>query len=127
MKGRVKKSFTHAFNGVTQLYREENNFRIQCIIALCVLIVSCIIQLSVTNFIAIIIVIGFVLALELTNAALERSLDAIEPRLAGFVKSAKDMMAGAVLVTSCMAVIVGVLIIAPTLFYWIAPLLRTLF
>ena len=50
---------------------------------------------------------ALVLALELINSAIEAVIDLLHPGIHPAVKLAKDMLAGAVLLMSCAALIVG--------------------
>ena len=57
---------------------------------------------------------ALVLALELINSAVETVIDLLHPGIHPAVKVAKDMLAGAVLVMSCAALIVGVAMVVET-------------
>jgi len=59
--------------------------------------------------------IGFVLALECVNTAIESAVDALGGAPSFAVKCAKDSAAAAVLVGAIFAVIVGAIIFAPRL------------
>ena len=54
-----------------------------------------------------------VLVLELLNSSIERLVDLAKPRLHEEAGTIKDLMAGAVLLASMVAVIVGILIFWP--------------
>jgi diacylglycerol kinase (ATP) len=58
---------------------------------------------------------GMVLALELINSAVETVIDLLHPGVHPAVKAAKDMLAGAVLVMSVAALIVGVAMVVENL------------
>ena len=58
---------------------------------------------------------GFVISLELVNSAIEKLCDAFTTDNNATVKYVKDVMAGAVLVTSITALIIGILIFYPYL------------
>ena len=59
------------------------------------------------------ILITMVLTMELLNTALEYFTDLLKPRLHQYVESIKDIMAGAVFLTSACAIVVGLLIFVP--------------
>ena len=63
--------------------------------------------------IALILVIMFVLILEILNTVLEYFIDLLQPRLHHYSKVIKDMMAAAVLLASCSAISIGILIFIP--------------
>jgi diacylglycerol kinase (ATP) len=59
--------------------------------------------------------VGLVLALELVNSALERLIDHLHPGAAPEIAAVKDIAAGAVLLASAAAVVVGLLMILSSL------------
>ena len=59
------------------------------------------------------VAIVIVLAAELVNTAFEHLCDVVQPELHASVKAAKDVAAGAVLVVSIGAAIIGVLVFQP--------------
>ena len=69
--------------------------------------------LRTTERIVIVLLITMVLTMELLNTALEYFTDLLKPRLHQYVERIKDIMAGAVLLTSLAAVVVGLLIFVP--------------
>ena len=64
--------------------------------------------------------IGAVLGAELLNTALERTVDCASPELSANARAAKHAGAGAVLLVSAMAVVVGALLFGSAL----VPLVR---
>ena len=62
----------------------------------------------------IITLVGLVLAVELVNTALERTLDGLHAEQAEFVRIAKDCAAAAVLVLSATSVVVFALMLLET-------------
>jgi diacylglycerol kinase len=61
----------------------------------------------------IILAVALVLALELANTALERVMDILKPRVHPYARVIKDMMAGAVLLTSLAAIAIAIVIFLP--------------
>lgn len=70
-------------------------------------------QMRIWEKSALTLVIVIVLVLELINSAMERFVDVISPRLHSQAEDVKDVMAGAVLIASVGAAIIGVLIFLP--------------
>ena len=66
--------------------------------------------------VALLLLIVFVLSLELINSILERFVDVFKPRIHPMVEEIKDLMAGAVLIASLGALLVGLLIFVP--YFW---------
>ena len=51
--------------------------------------------------------------MEIANSAVERVTDVLKPRIDGYVKDIKDIMAAAVMLSSLAAVIIGLIILGP--------------
>lgn len=103
-------SFNHAIEGIIQAIRTQLNIRIEFIFALLVLTICFFTDLSKVEFLIITITITMVIAAELINTAIERVVDLCVNYYHPLAKMAKDAAAGAVLVTSINAVIVGFVI-----------------
>ncbi len=115
------KSFIYAFKGVWLVMRYENNMRVHLLAALAVLVVGLYFQLSVVEWAIIITQVGLVWAAEIINTALEKLVDLVSPEYHPLAGKVKDMAAGAVLVLSMGALVVGVLIFGSHVlkaFYW---------
>ena len=67
----------------------------------------------------IVVMVFMVLVVELLNTAIERFIDLLKPRLHHYAKTVKDVMAGAVFLTSFCAVIVGLIIFLPYIFKYL--------
>jgi len=67
------------------------------------------------------ITVALVLALELLNAAIEAVIDLLHPTLHPEIKTIKDMVAGAVLLTSCaaLAVALAMVLASERLRHWL--------
>lgn len=59
------------------------------------------------------LIIMWVLITELTNTVVERVVDILKPRIHPYARLVKDIMAAVVLISSIMAVVVGVIIFYP--------------
>lgn len=100
-------SFNHAIEGIIHAIRTQLNIRIEFIFALLVLTICFFTDLSKVEFLIITITITMVIAAELINTAIESVIDLYVNYYHPLAKIAKDAAAGAVLVTSINAVIVG--------------------
>lgn len=107
------KSFSAAFAGLKHTFNHEQNFRLQILAAIVVLIVTAVFPLKVWEVILVILLLVAVLAMELLNTALEYFADLLKPRLHHYVSVIKDIMAAAVLITSLGALIIGLIIFLP--------------
>lgn len=112
----LTKSFAHAWRGIRLCFKMERSFRIQLLIALVVCVAATVFPLEIWKRIAVAFVIMSVLVLELLNSSIERLVDLVKPRLHDYVADIKDLMAAAVLLASCVAVVVGIVIFWPYLF-----------
>lgn len=108
-------SFKYAAKGLGKTFREEQNLRIQSAVAACVIILGVILEISIRDWALLFMVILLVLLTEVINSALERVTDVLKPRINGYVKEIKDIMAAAVLLAALGAVIVGLFIFIPYL------------
>lgn len=109
------KSFRAALSGIALAFREERSFRIQTGAALVVVGLMIWLPLKPWEYIILALCIGLVLVLELLNTVFERFVDMVKPRLHSYVEVVKDLMAGAVLVMSAAAAVVGLIIFVPHL------------
>lgn len=110
---RLFKSFHYAFRGIVIAWKQEQSFRIQVWVALGVLFFIFWFELPLWQTLALLLIMIFVLTLEIINSILERFVDVFKPRLHPMVEEIKDLMAGAVLIASLGALIVGLLIFIP--------------
>lgn len=102
-------SFHYAFAGILYAVRTQPNMRVHLVIAALVLVATLLLRLERIYVIAIVITIVIVLALELMNTAIEAVVDLLTVAHHPLAKTAKDAAAGAVLVATIGAVVVGYL------------------
>ena len=109
--------FKYAFRGIWLLLHNEHNAWIHCFIGICTIIAGFILDISATEWIAIVIVCGCVLAAEALNTAIERLADVISSEYNEAIKTIKDLSAGGVLLMAVAAAITGIIIFIPKLIY----------
>ena len=107
------KSFTYAINGLRILIREEHNARIHVVAGILAVVAGFVLDISKVEWLAIILSIGFVLAMELVNSAIENIADFVSPERHETIKKIKDLAAGSVLVSTLTALIVGLMVFVP--------------
>lgn len=105
----------NAWRGLLVAYKTEKSFRIQAALAFVVLFFIIILPLRSSETVLLLVVMAAVLVLELLNSTVERLVDLVKPRLHGYVRDIKDLMAAAVLVASVFAAVVGLIILTPYL------------
>lgn len=106
------KSVKRASGGLGRIFKEERSFRVQVLAAAVVCVFMVWLPLGFAERLVLILLIAAVLILEIFNSVLERLADALAPRLSYLVKDVKDMMAGAVLLMSLVAAIVGTMVLS---------------
>lgn len=111
--GRLAQSFKDAFRGLKYVFKNEQNFRIQIYATLVVFFVIFYLPLRSWETILLILLTVMVLTMELINTALEHFTDLFKPRVHPYVGVIKDIMAGATLLTSIGALIIGFKILFP--------------
>src|SRR5437773_11090208 len=108
----VLDSFNYAFEGIIHVLRTQRNLRIHFAVAFAVLIAALVINVTKLELIALLISITFVLIAEMLNTAVEAAIDIATTSSDPMAKLAKDIAAGAVLIATVNAVIVGYLVFA---------------
>src|SRR3989338_5245299 len=106
-------SFKYAFEGIWVAFKEEPNIKIHFLLGALVIILGFFLKISKTDWIPLIILMGLVISLELTNASIEAVVDSFTNKQHPRAKLAKDISAGAVLIISIVAATCGILIFLP--------------
>jgi diacylglycerol kinase (ATP) len=110
--GRVR-SFSHAFRGVRRMISCQHNAWIHAVATVIVLIAAFLLGISAADWCWIILAISIVWTAEALNTAFEFLADVASPQFHPLVRDAKDVAAGAVLVTAIGAAIIGAIIFWP--------------
>ena len=111
-------SFRYAWRGLKYAWLHERNMRAHVAIGFTVLFAAMLLEISTLEFVATSLVTGMVIVSEMANTALEALIDLVIKRRDPLAAVAKNAAAGAVLVTSAAAVLVGVAIFVPRLLRW---------
>ncbi|MCE5206611.1 MAG: diacylglycerol kinase family protein [Porphyromonadaceae bacterium] len=113
LKNRIR-SFSYAFSGLRLLFRETPNALIQLIIAITAVVTGFALHISSAEWLAVILAIGLVLALEAINSALETLADyACHEEIHPVIKKVKDLAAAGVLIAALAALAVGLVVFLP--------------
>lgn len=107
------RSVKFAFKGLWILLRTEYSIQIQLSIALIVTLTGFHFELSRVEWMIQLLAIGLVMGLEGVNTAIEKLADYIQPEKDPKIGILKDISAGAVMIASILASIVGILIYFP--------------
>lgn len=107
-------SVMHAIAGIVYTANHESNFKYEMMMAFLVGFCGLFFQIRSWEWVVLILCIGLVLAAELFNTAIEYAVDLIAgEEYFHLAKVAKDAAAGAVLITSIVAALVGCIIFVP--------------
>lgn len=113
MKNKRALSFKYAFEGIVTAFRDQPNLKLHLIAAVAVIFISFFLNISETEWLVVVLTIGFVVTAELTNTAIEEVVDSFTDQVHPAAKKAKDVAAAAVLVASITAAAIGLIIFLP--------------
>jgi diacylglycerol kinase len=107
-------SLKNAWNGVVTAFLTQPNFRIHFVSFIGVSLLSLFFKVTLFEYISIVVVSALVFASEMANTAVEAMGDEIaQGKYRKLIGVAKDVSAGAVLISAVFAIIVALLIFAP--------------
>lgn len=106
----VTESFNVAFEGLFDTIRTERHMKFHCFCTIIVLILSLFLDLAKAEALALIISVTLMWVTEMFNTAIESCVDLVTEEYHPLAKRAKDIAAGAVLVTSMNAILVGYIV-----------------
>lgn len=113
-KQNFSNTFKNARKGMRLTLKSERNIRIHLFTAVLVLLSACYFNFSATKFCILFLTIAAVVSAEMFNSAIEFTLDSIyHNKYSRMVGMAKDIAAGAVMIVTVTAVVIGVLLFAP--------------
>ena len=110
------KSFKYAFEGILIGIKEEQNMKIHITIMILVIIFGIMLKINTIEWIICILLFGLVISMELINTAIENTVNLITKEKNQQAKIAKDVAAGAVLVSAIASAIIGLIIFIPKIF-----------
>lgn len=112
---KLRKSFVYALSGITYCLKTQQNAVIHLIATIAVCITASWLKVNASDWRWLVVCIGLVWFGELMNTAFEYVCDIVMPQFHISVKRAKDVAAGAVLVCTFSAIILGCLTFIPYL------------
>ena len=110
--GRIR-SFRDAIAGVLRMIQCQHNAWIHAAATLVVIAAAFVLRISAADWCWIILAISIVWTAEALNTAFEFLADATSPDFHPLVRDAKDVAAGAVLLTATAAVVIGSIVFWP--------------
>jgi len=119
MKLKKKRNFVDSFRdamaGIFHCLMNERNMRTHFVAGILVFIASIYFKLPGVEIAIICITVGLVITAELINTAIENTVDLVTDEIKPLAKIAKDVSAGAVLLSAFTAVLVGAALFIPKL------------
>ena len=113
---RILKSFIYACRGIYQALKYEANMRVHLFAAVSAILCGIFLRILPYEWLMLLLTITLVIFAELMNTALEANVDLVTKQRKPEARIAKDVAAGAVLVTSLNALIIGMIIFLPKIF-----------
>jgi diacylglycerol kinase (ATP) len=109
------RSFRYALRGLRAMLASQHNAWIHLAATLSALALGLLLEISVLQWCVIVVAMVAVWTCEALNTALEFLCDVASPEFHPLVERAKDVAAGAVLISAIGAVIIGLLVFGPGL------------
>lgn len=110
------KGFTYAFEGIFLAMKNDRNFKVHLLAVGVVTIAALLTGMSKNEWLIILILFGGMLALEMMNSAVEKTVDLVTTEKHPLAKQAKDLAAGSVLVFAIISAIIGFVLFIPKWF-----------
>ncbi len=108
-------SLKNACIGLRHCFCTQRNMVVHAVIGAVVLLTAFYLHIPLTGMLFLLTAIMAVMVTEVLNTALEQVIDLFTTERNYFAQKAKDLAAGAVLLTSLFAVVVGLCILGPPL------------
>lgn len=112
LKNRIK-GVKVALKGALLLLKTENSIKVQFGIAILVTFAGFVFKISTIEWAIQLLAIGLVMSIEGLNTAIEKIADYVQPNFDEKIGFLKDIAAGAVMIASIIAIIVGCIIYVP--------------
>ena len=103
--------FNAAMSGIVHTFRTQRHMRVHLYVTILTVLGSFFLNLRIREILILLFMITFVLVAEMFNSAIEAVVDLASPNYHPLAKFAKDIAAGAVLVTTIMSIIVGAMVV----------------
>lgn len=113
------RSVKYAFKGAVLLIKTEGSIQIQTTIAVLVTLAGFFFELSAYEWMAQFLAMGLVLVAESLNTAIEKISDFIHPEYDEKIGFIKDVSAGAAFFSAVIALVVGLIIYLPKIYFQI--------
>ncbi len=98
-------------SGIVFTFKTQRHMRFHLYVVLIVILLGIWVNLGLRELLVFLFTISLVLVAEMFNSAIEATVDLVSPNYNPLAKFAKDIAAGAVLITTIIALVVGGLVI----------------
>jgi len=113
--------FRYAFRGLWYALRTQRNARVQVCIAILAILLGVALHISTVEFAMVFVAITGVFIAEMFNTVFELCIDLASPDYHPLAKIAKDVAAGAVLLSAILSVVIGLFVFGPHLWDLLHP------
>jgi diacylglycerol kinase len=113
--------FGYAFRGLWYALRTQRNARVHISIAILAILLGIVLRISAVEFAMVFVAITGVFLAEMFNTVFEICVDLASPEYHPLAKIAKDVAAGAVLLSAMLSVVIGLFVFVPHLWGLLHP------
>ncbi len=108
-------SFQNAFRGIWTAIATQANIRIHFAVASLVIFAAVYLKIDLDHILDLLVAISIVMLAEMINTSIEFLCDAVTLEHSENIKRAKDVSAGAVLISAIFAALIGLVVFIPKL------------
>lgn len=108
-------AFRCAGAGIAYAFTSQRNLKIHLAFAIIAVALGFVLRISEAGWLAVVLCIALVMALELVNTAIESVVDLVSPEWNLLAKRAKDCAAGAVYLAAFASIVVAAIVYLPRL------------
>lgn len=113
--------FGHAFRGLWYAIRTQRNARVHVSVAILAILLGIVLRISAVEFAMVFVAITGVFLAEMFNTVFELCVDLASPDYHPLAKIAKDVAAGAVLLSAMLSIVIGIFVFVPHLWGLLHP------
>jgi diacylglycerol kinase len=113
--------FKYAFSGLWYALRTQRNARVHVSIAILAILLGVVLHISAVEFALVFVAITGVFIAEMFNTVIELCIDLATPDYHPLAKIAKDVAAGAVLLSAILSIVIGLFVFVPHLMMLFHP------
>lgn len=107
----ILEPFKVALNGIIFTFKTQRHMRFHLYVVFTIVLLGMFVNLGLREMLVLLFTVSLVVVAEMFNSAIEAVVDMVSPNYNPNAKFAKDIAAGAVLITTIIALVVGALLI----------------